>query len=164
MRRTLLVSALIVTSLVVVAFDAGDPLFVQVRETELRATPGFLSQIEQRLEFGEEVSYLDERSGWMQVTVVSSGATGWIHATAVKENRSTQIQLEGERTTRTVTSREVALAGRGFSENLEDEYGNQKALDFSRVDELEAASVDPTEIIGFVQDAELREDFLTEAQ
>ena len=163
MRRTLMVGMLAVVALFVVALEAGDPLFVQVRDTELRASPGFLSAIQEKLEFGAEVAYLAGRSGWMQVTAAGSGVTGWVHATSLEQNRTTQMQLQGERTSRTVSSREIALAGRGFSENLENEYGEQQELDFSPVDALEERRVDPNEIISFVQDGGLREDFLEEA-
>ena len=164
MRRTLLVGILTFVALVVVAFEVGDLLFVQVRDTELRSGPGFLSPIQERLGFGSEVAYVGERAGWMQVTVAESGASGWVHATAVEQNRSTQMALRGEQTTRTVTSREVALAGRGFSENLEDEYRGQHELDFDAVDELEQEQVDPGSIVSFIREAGLREDFLTEAE
>jgi hypothetical protein len=164
MRRGLLVGAFVIVALCVVAVEAGDLLYVQVRDTELRATPGFLSTIEERLSFGSEVSFLASRSGWVQVTVVETGKTGWVHATSVEEDRTTQIQLEGESTTRTVSSREVALAGRGFNETLEHEYGESRSLDFAPVDALEARSFDPVDIVGFVRDARLREDFLQEVE
>ena len=164
MRRALLAGSLIVIALAAVAVEAGDLLFVQVRDTELRSSPGFLSPIDRRLSFGDQVRYVDERSGWMQVALPEADVIGWIHAGALEENRSTQMQLQGESTTRTVTSREVALAGRGFSENLEDEYGAQKSLDFAPVDELEADAVDPQEIVSFVEEAGLRIDFLQGAE
>jgi hypothetical protein len=155
---------LMLVALFVVAVDAGDPLFVQVRETELRSGPGFLSPIEDRLGFGLELEYVGERSGWIQVVVTETGVAGWVHASAAKENRATQMQLQGEQTSRTVTSREVALAGRGFSENIEGEYGNRNQIDFSKVDELETQRVDPDDIVVFVTEASLREDFLKEVE
>ena len=164
MRRVMLIGSLILVALVAAAIEVGEPLFVQVRDTELRSSAGFLSPIERRLSFGEEVSYLDERSGWVQVALPESETTGWVHAGALKENRSTRLHLEGESTTRTVTSREVALAGRGFSENLENDYGEQRELDFAAVDELEADAVGAEEIVGFVEEAGLRTDFLQEAE
>ena len=162
--RTVLLVTLMLVALFVFAVDAGDPLFVQVRDTELRSGPGFLSPIQDRLGFGQELEYVAERSGWMQVIATETGVTGWVHAAAAKENRATEMQLQGEQTARTVTSREVALAGRGFSENIEGEYGNQNRVDFSRVDELETRRVDPEEIVSFVTEASLREDFLKEAE
>lgn len=162
MRRTILTSALLLAvALVVVALEAGDILFVQVRETEVRSAPGFLSPIVSQLDFGDEVSYQDDRSGFIQIVVPDGETLGWIHEGAVRENRSTNIQLQGETTTRTVTSREIALAGRGFNQSLEDEYGKEQDLDFGAVDALEQGGVDSTEMVAFIQEAGLRLDFLT---
>lgn len=146
------------------ALEAGDSLFVTVRSTELRSSPGFLSQIVEVAPFGSELSYLESAGDWHRVVAPESGAEGWLHATSVRENGSTQLQLEGERTTRTVTSREIALAGRGFNENLEDEFGAERELNFAPVDDLEARAMDPALIAAFVREARLREDFLVEAE
>ena len=162
MRRTLIAAGLLLlVALVVVALDAGDILFVQVRDAELRSSPGFLSTIVSRLEFGDEVSYQETRSGFIQVSIDDGQTSGWIHEGAIAENKTTDLQLQGESTTRQVTSREIALAGRGFSETLEDEYGTDNDLDFAAVDDLEAFRIDPQEMVGFVEDAQLRLDFLT---
>lgn len=160
MRRPLLAVAFVLVALLVVAVEAGDSLFVQVRETELRSAPGFLSQIVEKLQLGAEVSYAASRAGWYQVTRPETGQSGWIHEGSVRENKQTTLQLAGEGTTRTVTSREIALAGRGFSESMEGEYGAENRLDFSAVDELEARRVGPEEIVAFVLEASLRQDIL----
>ena len=160
MRRSFLVAALIFTALLVIAVESGDSLFVQVRQSELRSAPGFLSTIVSRLELGDELTYLESRSGWYQVTLPSTGQSGWIHEGSVRENKQTTLQLAGEGTTRTVTSREIALAGRGFSENMEGEYGSENDLDFGAVDALEGRRVDPQHIVDFVLEADLRQDIL----
>jgi uncharacterized protein YgiM (DUF1202 family) len=164
MRRVALMAVFVLVALLVVAVEAGDSLFVQVRETELRSAPGFLSQITEKLSLGDEVSYGATRADWLQVTVIESGQAGWIHETSVRENKQTTLQLAGEGTTRTVTSREIALAGRGFSETMETEYEAENQLDFSAVDELESRRVPPEEIVAFVQEAQLRQDILQPAE
>lgn len=160
MRRSFFLAALIFAALVVAAVESGDSLFIQVRESELRSAPGFLSQIVERLDLGDELTYTGERADWYQVASLATGNTGWIHAGSVRENKQTTLQLAGEGATRTVTSREIALAGRGFSENMEGEYGAENQLDFTRVDELEARRVPPEEIVEFVLEASLRQDIL----
>ncbi|MBU8913827.1 MAG: SH3 domain-containing protein [Spirochaetales bacterium] len=164
MRRSLLVIALIFAALMVVALEADDSLFVQVRESELRSAPGFLSQIVEKLSLGDELSYVGERAGWYQVTLPATDQSGWIHEGSVRENKETTLQLAGEGTTRTVSSREIALAGRGFSENMEGEYESGNELDFSAVDDLEARRVGPEEIVAFVLEASLRQDILQPAE
>jgi len=164
MRRSLLVIALMIVALLVFALEASDSLFVQVRESELRSAPGFLSQIVVKLSLGDEVSYVGERAGWYQVTLTESGQGGWIHAGSVRENKQTTLQLAGEGTTRTVSSREIALAGRGFSESMEGSYGSDNQLDFSAVDDLEGRRIGPEEIVAFVLDGSLRQDILQPAE
>jgi SH3 domain-containing protein len=164
MRRSLFVVALVFVALLVVAVDGGDTLFVQVRDSELRSAPGFLSQIVERLTLGDEVTYVESRAGWYQVTLPETGQGGWIHEGSVRENKQTTLQLAGEGTSRTVTSREIALAGRGFSESMEGEYGSGNSLDFSAVDELESRRVGPEEIVAFVLEASLRQDILQPAE
>jgi uncharacterized protein YgiM (DUF1202 family) len=160
MRRVIVTIVFVVVALLVVAVEAGDPLFIQVRDTEVRSSPGFLSSIVARLSFGDAVQYVSDRSGWYQVTL-NTGQGGWLHGGAVRENRQTTIEQAGEGTTRTVTAREIALAGRGFSQELERTYSSEKGLDFSAVDELESQSVDPMVILGFVEEGSLRTDILT---
>lgn len=164
MRRSLLVIALTLVALFVVAVEAGDSLFVQVRESELRSAPGFLSQIVENLALGDELSYVGSRAGWFQVTYTATGQSGWIHEGSVRENKQTSLQLAGDGTTRTVSSREIALAGRGFSQDMEGSYGADNQLDFSVVDDLEARRVAPQEIVAFVLDASLRQDILQPAE
>ena len=161
MRRAILTTAFVLVALLVVAIEAGDPLFIQVRDSELRAAPGFLSPIVARLEFGDALSYVSDRAGWYQVSTLDSGASGWIHGGAVRENRETTLQQAGEGTTRTVTAREIALAGRGFSQELERTYSEDRGLDFGKVDELEAKLINPNEILEFVEIGRLRTDILT---
>lgn len=160
-RRVLLVGVWAIIGVIAVALEAGDTLFVQVRETELRSGPGFLSSIVARLEFGTEVIYEESRSGFARVALADGSLAGWVHESATRENRTTDLQLQGEAGPRPVSSREIALAGRGFSESLENEYGEEQDLDFAAVDRLEQRVIDPVEMVGFVQDADLRVDFLT---
>jgi len=163
MRRVILVIALTFVALMVVTLEAGDSLFVQVRESELRLAPGFLSQIVEQLSLGDEVVYVGSRPGWFQVTFTETGQGGWIHEGSVRENKHTTLQLAGEGTTRTVSSREIALAGRGFSQDMEGSYGSDNELDFSVVDDLEARRIGPEEIVAFVLEANLRQDILMPA-
>lgn len=154
MRRVVIVVVLVFAALTVIAIDAGDPLFITVRETELRSAPGFLSKIVSRLSYGDELSYTSSRSGWHEITVVETEETGWIHEGSVRENATSQL-AGAEGATRTVSSREIALAGRGFSKELEDGYSSEKGLSFKPVDDLEAFRIDPEVLSEFLAEADL---------
>lgn len=116
------------------ALDVGDEPAVSVRAGDLRSAPGFLSGLTATLEYGETVTVLEIRGDWLRVQ--AAGSEGWIHRTAVAEKQA--LRLERSEDTRTgTTSREIALAGRGFNEQVEAKYKNEKALDFTVVDEME---------------------------
>ena len=53
------------------------------------------------------------------------------------------------------SSEEVALAGKGFSEDVEREYRSQTDLDFTWVDEMEGYGVETEALVVFLEDGEL---------
>lgn len=167
--RTLRVALLLVAGTLIAAYaaDAGDPLFVQVKQTPLRTSPSFLAPTLDTLEYGAAVTYRSARGDWYEVTPTDAtdGPVGWIFSDAVERDGSTEVVLQSERVERrTVTSREVALAGRGFSENLEQEYAAQEELDFDQVDAIESRVIDGARVISFIEEASLRRDFLEEVE
>lgn len=131
------------------AIEPGETLAVSVREGELRSAPGFLSTIEERIQYGEPLTALGVRGDWVRVRVESSDAEGWLHATAVLPPG--EMNLTGSTDADTGTSsREIALAGRGFNEQVEEEYQEQQELDFSGVDEMETLLVPSDELGDFL--------------
>ncbi|MFP4550415.1 MAG: SH3 domain-containing protein [Spirochaetales bacterium] len=166
--RTLQIALLLVGGVLLGAFavDVGDKLFVQVQTTPLRTSPSFLAPTEITLEYGTPLRFRGSRGDWYQVARTGDDETvGWIFSDAVERDGSAEVVLQGERVERrNVTSREVALAGRGFSENLEQEYGEGQELDFEQVDAIEARVIDGERISLFIEEARLRRDFLEEVE
>jgi hypothetical protein len=131
------------------AITTGDTLAVSVREGEVRSSPGFLSRIDDRVPYGEAVTVLGTSGDWVRVRVDSSGTEGWLHNTAVLPPG--EMNLTGSTAERTgTTSREIALAGRGFNQQVEEEYQEQQQLDFDRVDEMETLLLPPPELGDFL--------------
>ena len=60
-----------------------------------------------------------------------------MHASAIAEKQALRLEQAGSSNTAGATSREIALAGRGFNEQVEAQYKSDKGLDFSLVDEME---------------------------
>jgi len=168
--KTLRAALLLVAGSLITAFavNAGDPLFVQVKQTSLRTSPSFLAPTNVIISYGESVTFRSSRGDWYEVAREDDSAetvVGWVFSDAVERDGSTEIVLQGDRVERrTVTGREVALAGRGFSENLEQEYGEKEELNFDQVDLIEAREIDQDAIISFIKEAELRRDFLEEVE
>jgi len=137
------------------AFMAGaqESRSVSVRETQLRESPGFLGRVIGTLSYGDQVDSLLEQSGW---TRARSGETeGWVHSSALTTKR---IVLEAsERDVQeAATSREVALAGRGFNRQVEEQYAAETGLDFNEIDRIESYQLEPDDLLAFLQAGGLR--------
>ncbi len=133
------------------AQNPGDEAFVSVRTGELRSAPGFLSTIEARLEYGDEVRVISRLRDWLRVTVVLTEDEGWIHESAVAKREALNLTGPGARETG-ATTREIALAGRGFNQQVEKEYQEQMQLDFSVVDRVEANLLPLPELADFLSE------------
>ncbi len=140
------------------AQSSGDELSVSVRQGELRSAPGFLSSIDARLEYGDAVRVISRVNDWLRVTVDHTDEEGWIHTSSVARPRDMNLTGPGARTTQT-TTREIALAGRGFNQQVEQEYQEQMQLDFSVVDRVEENLLALPELADFLSEigAELLE-------
>ncbi len=137
------------------ALSPGDAVSISVREGELRSAPQFLAAITQRLGYGVSVTVEEIRQDWARI-VLQDGVRGWIHTTSIappEEMNLTGTQSESPGT----TPREIALAGRGFNEQVEAEYRSQNELNFDRVDRMEGYLAPLEDLGAFLQeiDAEL---------
>ncbi|MDD5475524.1 MAG: SH3 domain-containing protein [Syntrophales bacterium] len=123
---------------------------VQVREGQIRATPSHLGSVVARAFYGDMVALLEERGDWRKVSLRDGKLQGWMHSTALTSKRI--ILSSGEADVKTSVVRgEIALAGKGFSEEIEDEYREaNKDLDYTWVNRMEEAGTDPEQMRAFL--------------
>jgi len=128
---------------------------VQLRETSLRATPSFLGKITTTLRYGDSVMIVQERGAWKKVTVPGTRREGWVHGSAVTSK--VLVLKSGTQSVKTgASSSEVALAGKGFSEQVEKEFKKKnRTLDFTQVDRMETFKISPTQIEAFLEEGSL---------
>ena len=130
--------------------DAQKVMSVQVKEGLLRATPSHLGKIVARISYGDRVTVLEERGAWKKVSRSTGKSQGWIHNTALTNKR---IALKaGQSNVGTSVSRdEIALAGKGFSEEVEAQYRkSNKNLDYTWINWMEAIKVSPKQMEDFI--------------
>jgi len=133
------------------AVAAAETLNVQVREAPLRASASMLAPPVATAKYGDAVTVEQRTAGWARVKT-AAGASGWVHESALTKKR---IQLQaGEQTVAGGASvQEVALAGKGFSEEVEKEYRKEnKTADYAWVDRLEKMAVSPDRIAAFLRE------------
>ncbi len=112
---------------------AAKEMSVQVRDGQLRNRASFLGAVVANVTYGDRVTVHAEQAGWSEVST-AAGARGWIHGSALTPKRvvltagasDAQVGASGA---------EVALAGKGFSQEVEAEYKKQnRNLDYTWVD------------------------------
>ncbi|MHB8772809.1 MAG: SH3 domain-containing protein [Syntrophales bacterium] len=124
---------------------------VQVKEGQVRSSASFLGPIVARLAYGERVEIVQDRGSWLKVAL-RSGLQGWMHASALTAKKIVLKAGTGDVQT-SATSGEIALAGKGFSEEVEREYKQRnRALDYAWVDRMERFQVSPEQMQAFLKE------------
>lgn len=129
---------------------------VQVKQSQIRATPSYLGKILARMSYGEKVSIISERAGWYKVKKMTVPAVvGWMNASSLANPRV--VLKAGDKTVQgKTTTEEVALAGKGFNASIEKDYEKSKSnLDYTWVDKMEKISPTPEEVTAFLVEGNL---------
>ena len=136
---------------VLLAVSAGAalaaPMSVQVRNGKVRATPSQLGAVVATVDYGAQVQAGAAERGWYPVTT-ADGKTGWLHESAL--SRKPIAMRAGTTDAATgVSSDEVALAGKGFNEQVESKLRKEGKLDYTWVDRMSAFQIAPDQLAKF---------------
>jgi len=147
---------LIGVAIVFVAVLLAETLIVKVQTTYVRKEPKFYSPPVATLSAGESVTQISSQAGWFKVRT-SKGVEGWIHSQAVASGKFAVAAMDKSMKT-SATADEVALAGKGFNRQVEDEYKSRnKGISFVEVDRMLKIMVTPDELRRFLMDGKLAE-------
>ena len=153
-NRFFLPAAVLALALAAAAVQAAQ-MSVQVKEGVLREKASFLGKPVGNVAYGDRVDVLASQGDWRQVRS-ASGATGWIHSSALDSKRVTLAAASGNDVQLAASSDEVALAGKGFSQEIETEYKKQnRSLDYAWVDRMITFKVSDAEALRFLQEGGL---------
>jgi uncharacterized protein YgiM (DUF1202 family) len=157
MRKTSRFKLLFIgVTVVCVAFLLAQTLVIKVQSTHVRKEPKFYSSPVATLRAGESVTQIASQAGWFKVRT-SQGVEGWIHSQAVATGKLAVAAMD--RTVKmSATADEVALAGKGFNRQVEEEYKNRnKGISFTEVDRMLRIKVTPDELRRFLMEGRLAE-------
>ncbi|MCL2722140.1 MAG: hypothetical protein FWD47_12495 [Treponema sp.] len=153
MKKLLLILflGLIITGLAAAQVARGGTLYVAVRTLDLKSSTGFFASNRGRLNYGDQVTVLQVSGRFVEIcSVANPSLTGWTPSA----NMSVRQIVTG--TSSTATTREVALAGKGFDQDVENAYRNQnRELNYSAVNEIERITVNEDQLRRFLEEGRL---------
>ncbi len=149
---------LLVGSLAALSPSMAETLKVERANTQMYQSPNFGSTTVGTVPPGSEVAVMSRSGDWVQVNY--QGKTGWLHKTAFPQASSgSGMNMPGMLTggpVRETKSDEVALAGKGFTPEVEAGYRQKNpGLNYAMVDEVERFEVNPTQLASFTRDGGL---------
>ena len=128
-------------------FARGNTVYVAVKSAAVKSSTGFFARTLGNLAQGTALTVLQVKGKWVEGRV-SSSLTGWIAGASLSTRR---ISASG----RSASAGELALAGKGFSAELEAAYRQDGNLDYSRIDAMEGITISPQELEAFLIEGRL---------
>ena len=119
--------------------------YVAVHKAPLKESASFFANDLGTLSLGDTVTLVREGGKWTQVR--AGAITGWVLSSSLSVRR---IISSGSNAVAT----EIALAGKGFSLELETEY-RKSGLDYSIVDMMENTLIGAEELLEFISEGHL---------
>jgi hypothetical protein len=148
-RFTVLIVLVIMGLSQLPAQSAGGIMYVALKSAALKSSTGFFASTIADLQQGDAVTVLGVQDKWVEIRgVADPSLTGWM---ALASLTSKRIGASG----RSVSTGELALAGKGFSADVEMEYRQGEHLDYTAINALEAVVIPDAELLRFVTDGHL---------
>jgi len=140
--------------LLILALSAGATVFAQadrstryvaVQTAVVKDAAGFFAKDLGNLALGDAVRLINDDGKWSQVQ--AGNVTGWVASSSLSARRVVASNTA-------VTASEVAMAGKGFSPDMEMEY-RKSGLDYSMVDSMERITVPADDLLRFINEGRL---------
>ena len=128
----------------------GGTMYVAVKTVALKSSTGIFAKTNCTLNYGDRVTVLQVSGKYVQVQNASnSSLNGW----TASANLSAKQIVPGNTTS--ASAKEVALAGKGFNQEVEDSYKNNGDLNYDDVDKVESLSVNEDDLKRFLEEGRL---------
>ena len=129
---------------------SGGTLYVAVKTLNLKSSTGFFASNRGTLNYGDRVTVLQVSGKYVEVrSTANSSLIGW----SVSANLSAKQIISGN--TNVASASEIALAGKGFNQEVEDSYKKTGTMNYADVDRTEAITVQETTLRLFLEDGRL---------
>ncbi|MDR0584664.1 MAG: hypothetical protein LBG57_10010 [Treponema sp.] len=152
MKKLIVVSGLclFVAAAVWAQDSRGGTMYVGAKTVNLKSSTGFFAKTQATLSYGAQVTVLQVNGKWREVRSSSNvSLRGWTAAA----NLTAKRVVSGN--TGSASAKEVALAGKGFNQEVEDAYKTKGGLNYADVDLTESQNVSDRDLYTFLVDGHL---------
>jgi uncharacterized protein YgiM (DUF1202 family) len=128
----------------------GGTVYAAAKTVALKSSTGFFARTLGTLAYGDAVTVIQVKGKWAEVrSAARSSLSGWTAASNLTAKRI----ISGSSTT--ATNKEVALAGKGFNQEVENAYKADGRLNYADLDKTEAVTVSEQDLFTFLNDGHL---------
>jgi len=152
MKKTILVFCLVlfIAGLAAAQVSQGGTLYVAIKTVTLKSSTGFFASNRGTLNYGDRVVVLRVSGKFVEVrSAANANLSGWTPSA----NLSARQIVSGN--TSTATASEVALAGKGFNQEVENSYRGRGNFNYADVDRVEAIVVSEADLRRFLEEGRL---------
>ena len=146
---------ILVGALMLASVAVGATMKVITQEAMIRKDKRFFAPVVVRVPYGEMIQELEREGDWLRVSY--QGKQGWLHISAVQEQKFSLSSLAGERAQET-THEEVSLAGKGFTPEVENGFRSKNPkMRYDLVDQVQSYKVAEQQLQAFIRSGNLKE-------
>jgi uncharacterized protein YgiM (DUF1202 family) len=110
-----------------------------------------MSKIVTKVAYGDRVEVMDNKNGWSKARPAGAKQSGWIHDSALTHKKIVLTAGQSD-VAQGATGDEIALAGKGFNEQVEQEFKEKNPqLDFKMIDQMEKIVVSDSQMRQFLE-------------
>jgi len=150
MKKLIFSALLCLSAAGLFAQKVGDTLYVNVNSADLKSSTGFFASTTGTVKYTDEVKVLAVSGKWVQVRTTVGNKTGWIAYASLTTKRM------ASNSSANASAKEIALAGKGFSPEVESEYKKEGGKqNYPAVDEMEKVVVSDKDLLTFIEEGRL---------
>ena len=151
MKKIIFIVLIGLSTAALFAQKVGDTNYINVKTADLKSSTGFFASTTGTVKYGDEVKVLALNGNYAQVRTTVGNKTGWIAKASLTSKR---IAAQGTATS--ASAKEIALAGKGFSPEVESEYKKGDAqANYSAVDDMEKINISVKDLLAFIDEGHL---------
>jgi hypothetical protein len=153
MKKLLFLAGLlgITAGMVSAQISKGGTVWISAKTVTLKSSTGFFASKKGVMAYGDQATVLQVKGNYAEIrSAKTSSLTGWVPGSNLSTKRVVSSRVGS------VSASEIALAGKGFSEEVENAYKAEGNLNYADVDRTEAITVSDDELYQFVTGGRLK--------